>query len=38
MAKCPYCGNSLFPGQIRCEECGKLEPKEKKDKKNKEEK
>lgn len=26
--KCPYCGNSLFPRQFRCEECGRIQPKE----------
>lgn len=24
--KCPYCGNSLFPRQFRCEECGRIQP------------
>lgn len=26
MDKCPYCGNSLFPRQFRCEECGRIQP------------
>ena len=24
--KCPHCGNDLFPGQFRCEKCGKNVP------------
>ena len=24
--KCPHCGNDLFPGQFRCEECGSIVP------------
>ena len=28
MNKCT-CGNSLFPGQFRCEKCGAIVPKEK---------
>ena len=32
MNKCE-CGNSLFPGQFRCEKCGKIVPKQEEPKK-----
>ena len=26
--KCKYCGKDVFPGQFRCDHCGKLNPTE----------
>lgn len=28
MNKCPYCDNTIFNGQFRCDKCGKILPKE----------